>query len=266
MIKIDNLSFRYPPDKQALNKVSFTVHAGEWITILGHNGSGKSTLSKLLIGLLKAQEGTITIDDLVLSPETVHEIRKRIGIVFQNPDNQFVGVTVKDDIAFGLENLQIPREEMLERIEYYARKVGMEHVLEKEPSALSGGQKQRVAIAGVLAMRPATIIFDEATSMLDPEGRAMVMSSMRQLSQEGTTIINITHDLKEAVYSDRLIILKEGQVLAQGNPQTLLSDVTLLREARLDLLASLALKSALAKADLLDEPMERLLWELNLKM
>lgn len=266
MIKVDQLSFRYPPNKQALNKVSLTIHKGEWVTILGHNGSGKSTLSKLLIGLLKAQEGTITVDDLVLSPDTVHEIRKRIGIVFQNPDNQFVGVTVKDDIAFGLENLQVPREAMLERIDAYARKVGMDHVLEKEPSALSGGQKQRVAIAGVLAMRPAAIIFDEATSMLDPEGRAMVMSSMRQLSQEGTTIVNITHDLKESVYSDRLIILKDGQVLAQGKPQELLGNVPLLREARLDLLASLALKSALSQAGLLDETMERLLWELNLNM
>lgn len=266
IIKVENLSFRYNKQVRAIQDLSLTVNRGEWISILGHNGSGKSTFSKLLIGLLKAQSGTIEIDGELLRPESVQSIRHKVGIVFQNPDNQFVGVTVKDDIAFGLENLQIERQEMLNRIQTYAEKVGMHDYLEKEPSALSGGQKQRVAIAGILAMQPKIIIFDEATSMLDPKGRDMMIATMKQLNDEGTTILTITHDLKETVHSDRILVLKEGQTLAFGPPEEILTNEALLLEARLELLKPLALASALKRQGTLDEGMASFLWALNLTM
>ena len=266
MIKVEHVHFRYSKNQHAIQDLSFEIQRGEWVSILGHNGSGKSTLSKLLIGLLRPQSGTIEVDGELLRPETVSSIRQKIGIVFQNPDNQFVGVTVKDDIAFGLENLQIERTEMLRRIHTYAEKVGMADYLEKEPSALSGGQKQRVAIAGILAMQPQVIIFDEATSMLDPQGRDMMLSTMKTLNEEGTTIITITHDLKETVYSDRVLVLKEGQALAFDEPQKILTDEALLLDAKLELLKPLALASLLRREGKLDEGMESFLWALNLTM
>ncbi len=266
IIKIENVSFRYNKQQQAIHDLSLDVHRGEWLSILGHNGSGKSTLSKLLIGLLRAQSGSIEIDGDLLRPETVQTIRQKVGIVFQNPDNQFVGVTVKDDIAFGLENLQVERQEMLRRIHTYAEKVGMEDYLEKEPSELSGGQKQRVAIAGILAMQPKIIIFDEATSMLDPKGREMMLESMKALNEEGTTIITITHDLKETVFSDRVLVLKQGSALAIGTPKDILTNEPLLIEAQLELLKPLALASALKRQGTLDEKVASFLWALNLTM
>ncbi|MFA6648345.1 MAG: ATP-binding cassette domain-containing protein, partial [Candidatus Izemoplasmatales bacterium] len=167
-IEIQKLSYSYNEKTNVLDDINIDIEKGEWIAVLGHNGSGKSTLAKTLVGLLEPKTGDITIDGRTLGEETAYEIRKKIGIVFQNPDNQFVGVTVKDDIAFGMENLCVPREEMLEKINFYAKKVNMLDFLDKEPATLSGGQKQRVAIAGILAMQSDIIIFDEATSMLDP--------------------------------------------------------------------------------------------------
>src|SRR5690554_7333248 len=176
LIRVENLSFKYSEKYETLKNVSLDIPKGSWVSILGHNGSGKSTLAKLLVGLLKPESGSIYIDDELLTEETVHEVRKKVGIVFQNPDNQFVGVTVRHDIAFGLENMQIPQPEIVERVNKYAELVGMKDYLTKEPFQLSGGQKQRVAIAGALAMHKELIIFDEATSMLDPEGVAEVTS------------------------------------------------------------------------------------------
>ena len=171
LIEVRDLVYSYDNEHNAVEGVSFDIKEGDYVTIIGHNGSGKSTLAKLMAGLLEAKSGTIVIDDLLLNEENLYKIREKLGIVFQNPDNQFIGSTVRDDIAFGLENHQVPTEKMDDIIMEYATKVGLARYLEKEPTALSGGQKQRVAIAGVLAMHPSIIIFDEATSMLDPKGK-----------------------------------------------------------------------------------------------
>ena len=170
IIKVENLCFEYEPGLQTINNISFQIHKGEYVAILGHNGSGKSTIAKLIVGLLTPTSGKILIDDEEVNDDTIDRIRQKMGIIFQNPDNQFVGVTVKDDIAFGLENHQIPRKEMIEQIDKYAKLVDMQEYLEYNPENLSGGQKQRVAIAGALAMETELIIFDESTSMLDPKG------------------------------------------------------------------------------------------------
>ena len=171
IIKVENLCFEYEPGLQTINNISFQIHKGEYVAILGHNGSGKSTIAKLLIGLLEKKSGEIYIDDYQLNLENLYKIREKVGIIFQNPDNQFIGATVRDDIAFGLENICVPREQMDELINRYSKVVRMENFLDHEPTKLSGGQKQRVAIAGILAMSPSIIILDEATSMLDPRGR-----------------------------------------------------------------------------------------------
>ena len=237
---------------------------GEWVSILGHNGSGKSTLSKLIIGLLKANEGEIKVDGLVLNEETVHEIREKIGIVFQNPDNQFVGVTVEDDIAFGMENLCFDREEMIKRIKEYSEKVSMSEYLKKEPHNLSGGQKQRVAIAGILAMNTEIIIFDEATSMLDPKGRDSIMEYIEELKSLGVTIITITHDMKEAVHSDKIIVLKEGEVIASGKTMDILNDKTTLNSSNLELLLPLKLLYKIEEEKIENKEIKDLLWQLSL--
>ena len=183
IIKFENVFFRYEKDgPYALKDVSFSVKRGQWLAIVGHNGSGKSTIAKLMIGLLAADPGTIKIDGFVLNEKTVWDARNKIGMVFQNPDNQFVGATVQDDVAFGLENYGIPRDEMQDRVMDALQKVGMADFANKEPHHLSGGQKQRVAIASVLALKPEIIILDEATSMLDPRGRNEVASSKMIIS------------------------------------------------------------------------------------
>ncbi len=265
MIEIKDVSFSYDGKTDVLKDVNLSINKGEWITILGHNGSGKSTLSKLLNGLLKAKKGTIHVDGIELNETTVYDIRKKIGIVFQNPDNQFVGVTVRDDIAFGLENLQIPREDMVERIREYAKKVDMFDFLNKEPAQLSGGQKQRVAIAGILAMRTDVIIFDEATAMLDPKGREAVLSYMRQLNKEGTTIITITHDMKEAVESDRIVVLKDGEILKVDKSTNILKDKMTLELSNLELLLPLEVLHQLKASNINHPDLEAYLWQLSLK-
>ena len=226
MIELKNVSFRYDKtvEEYQIDRVSFHVKQGEWLSIVGHNGSGKSTVVRLIDGLLEAESGEIYVDGKQLTRETIWEIRSKIGIVFQNPDNQFVGATVEDDVAFGLENQGIPREEMLQRVENAIEQVGMLEFKDREPSRLSGGQKQRVAIAGIIALRPTIIILDEATSMLDPEGREDLMAVMRELQKKfQLTIISITHDLTEIALSDRTLVFQKGKLESSMTPRELFS-------------------------------------------
>ena len=233
ILKIENVSFKYNDNLQALDDVSFSVEKGEFVCILGHNGSGKSTLSKLIMGLEKATSGDIIIDDVVLNEDTVEDLRHKLGIVFQNPDNQFIGITVKDDIAFGLENRTIDRNTMLEAIDYYSKLVGINHLLNRNPESLSGGEKQKVAIAGILAINPDIIIFDESTSMLDPKSVSELLKTIKSLKGE-KTIIYITHNLQEALLADKVIILKEGKLLKEGSVTEVFTDYELLKEAHLE--------------------------------
>lgn len=211
IIEVKNLSFRYKEDQEHydVNNVSFHLKRGEWLSIVGHNGSGKSTTIRLIDGLLEAESGEIWIDGQLLSSENVWDLRRQIGMVFQNPDNQFVGATVEDDVAFGLENKGIPLEEMQARVKEALELVGMSAFADREPARLSGGQKQRVAIAGAIAMRPNIIILDEATSMLDPEGRLELIQTIKEIrDQYNMTVVSITHDLDEVVLSDRVLVMK----------------------------------------------------------
>lgn len=226
IIEVKNLTFQYEEDQTSptLDQVTFHVKHGEWLSIIGHNGSGKSTTVRLIDGLLEAQSGQIVIDGQELTEANVWELRSKIGMVFQNPDNQFVGATVEDDVAFGLENQGIPLEEMQSRVQQALELVKMSDFKDREPARLSGGQKQRVAIAGAVAMRPAIIILDEATSMLDPEGRLELIQTIKDIRQRyGMTVISITHDLEEVALSDRVLVMKNGQVESDTSPQVLFS-------------------------------------------
>ena len=226
IIEVKDLSFRYKEDQgyYDVNNVSFHVKRGEWLSIVGHNGSGKSTTIRLIDGLLEAESGEIWIDDQLLSSENVWDLRRQIGMVFQNPDNQFVGATVEDDVAFGLENQGLPREEMKKRVADSLELVGMLDFKKREPARLSGGQKQRVAIAGVVALRPAILILDEATSMLDPEGRRELIQTVQEIRKDHQmTVVSITHDLEEVAMSDRVLVMKKGQVESTSNPRELFS-------------------------------------------
>lgn len=247
-ITVKDVSFSYDKERDALSHVSFQIKEGAYTTIIGHNGSGKSTIAKLLIGLMKADGGSIEVDRLPLNEENLYAIRDKIGIVFQNPDNQFIGATVADDIAFGLENHQIPTESMQGIIETYAKKVHMEAYLESEPTKLSGGQKQRVAIAGVLAMKPEILIFDEATSMLDPQGRSDINHLIQEIHENETmTIISITHDIEEVAMSDHVIVLDQGKVVVEGHPSEILLKEKELIDLHLDIPFSLKVAHALQK-------------------
>ena len=222
LISLQNLFYRYTTssDKFVLNDISLTIEKGEWITLIGANGSGKSTLVKTLNGLNVPQKGEVTIDGLTLNEENIWTIRQKVGMVFQNPDNQFVGSTVQDDVAFGLENIGLPREEMIERIDQALIRVGMEDFKQIEPARLSGGQKQRVAIAGILALRPEIIVLDEATSMLDPKGRAEVLATVKSIKEESNvTVISITHDINEAAQADRIFVMEQGQIKHVNTPE-----------------------------------------------
>jgi len=226
IIEVKDLSFRYKEDQDYydVNNVSFHVKRGEWLSIVGHNGSGKSTTIRLIDGLLEAESGEIWIDGQLLSSENVWDLRRQIGMVFQNPDNQFVGATVEDDVAFGLENQGLPREEMKKRVAESLELVGMLDFKKREPARLSGGQKQRVAIAGVVALRPAILILDEATSMLDPEGRRELIQTVQEIRKDHQmTVVSITHDLEEVAMSDRVLIMKKGQVESTSSPRELFS-------------------------------------------
>ena len=226
IIEVKDLSFRYKEDQEYydVNRVTFHVKRGEWLSIVGHNGSGKSTTIRLIDGLLEAESGEIWIDGQLLSPENVWDLRRHIGMVFQNPDNQFVGATVEDDVAFGLENQGLPREEMKKRVAESLELVGMLDFKKREPARLSGGQKQRVAIAGVVALRPAILILDEATSMLDPEGRRELIQTVQEIRKDyQMTVVSITHDLEEVAMSDRVLVMKKGQVESTSSPRELFS-------------------------------------------
>ncbi len=237
LIEVKNLSYSYDGKINVLDDVSFVVEAGKYISIIGHNGSGKSTIAKLLTCLLEPKSGSIVAFGLKANRKNAREIRSHTGIVFQNPDNQFIGSTVRDDIAFGLENRQVKHEDMEGIIQEFASKVNMSEYLDKEPENLSGGQKQRVAIAGILAMKPDVVIFDEATSMLDPKGRNEIHETIKFMRKENPnlTLISITHDLEEAFASDHIIVLNKGKVSFEGSPKEVLQHRKELEEIGLDL-------------------------------
>ena len=212
-VDINNLSFEYEEGAKTIDHISFSVPKGSYTVVLGHNGSGKSTIAKLIIGLLEPKTGDITVDGIHLDEEHLYDVREKVGIVFQNPDNQFIGSTVRDDIAFGLENLCVPTEDMEDIIQTYAKKVNMTEFLDHEPTKLSGGQKQRVAIAGILAMHPSIIILDEATSMLDPRGKI--------------EINNLVHELNKT-------LLDNGHIIDEGTPEKVLTQKEELERIGLD--------------------------------
>ena len=237
IIELENIHYRYHEDdaREALAGVSLEIRRGEWLAIIGHNGSGKSTLAKVMNGLIEANTGSVVVNGKTLTEETVFDARRTVGMVFQNPDNQFVGTTVEDDIAFGLENIGLPREEMLERVTKVLEMVKMSEFRTKEPARLSGGQKQRVAIAGVTALEPEVIILDEATSMLDPKGRLEVISTIQKLHKEKKiTVISITHDLDEAAQADRVVLMEQGQIQQIGTPKEIFKLGSKLVEKGLD--------------------------------
>ena len=226
VVDVKNLSFRYKESQEYydVKDITFHVKRGEWLSIVGHNGSGKSTTVRLIDGLLEAESGEIVIDDQRLTEENVWNIRRQIGMVFQNPDNQFVGATVEDDVAFGLENQGLSRQEMKKRVEEALDLIGMLNFKKREPARLSGGQKQRVAIAGVVALRPAILILDEATSMLDPEGRRELIETVKGIRKDyDMTVISITHDLEEVAMSDRVLVMKKGEIESTSSPRELFS-------------------------------------------
>ena len=226
IIEVKNLSYRYDHKSEdyILKDVSFHVKQGEWLSIVGHNGSGKSTTVRLIDGLLEAESGDIIISGDKLTADNVWEKRRQIGMVFQNPDNQFVGATVEDDVAFGLENQGMDYPMMVKRVHEALKLVGMQNFKEREPARLSGGQKQRVAIAGVVALQPDIIILDEATSMLDPEGRLELIRTVKEIKDKNhLTVISITHDLDEISLSDRVLVMKNGQVESTATPRELFS-------------------------------------------
>ena len=239
IIKIRNVSFTYPDTTSpAINNISFDIKRGSWTSIIGHNGSGKSTIIRLINGLLVPDNKNspyIEVDGTELTDKTVWSIRDKVGIVFQNPDNQFVGATVADDVAFGLENRGVPRSKMLKIVPEAIKAVGMDDYTNAEPSNLSGGQKQRVAIAGILAVQPKIIILDEATSMLDPNGRSKILQIVHQMKKkDNLTVVSITHDIDEANLADQIIVMNNGELVDQGNTKEIFSKVKLLKSLGLD--------------------------------
>ncbi|MFI3151377.1 energy-coupling factor transporter ATPase [Streptococcus suis] len=270
IIQLKHLKYKYEEEAEnyTLNDVTFHVKQGEWLSIIGHNGSGKSTTVRLIDGLLEAESGDIFIDGDKLTVDNVWDKRRLIGMVFQNPDNQFVGATVEDDVAFGLENQGIPLAEMHQRVQEALELVGMADFKIKEPARLSGGQKQRVAIAGVVALRPKIIILDEATSMLDPEGRLDLIQVVKDIKdQHGMTVISITHDLDEVALSDRVIVMKNGQVESISTPADLfmrddLADLDLAQPFTAELAQSLRQAGlAVPLRYFTEEELEETVWE-----
>lgn len=263
-IETKNLKFGYTKTG-TLNNINIDIEEGEFVAILGHNGSGKSTLAKILVGLLPDYSGEVYIFGEKLTSENVDKVRQNIGIVFQNPDNQFVGVTVRDDIAFGLENRCIPKKEMDVIIDKYSKVVGMNNFLDSNPENLSGGQKQRVAIASVLAFTPNIIIFDEATSMLDPQGVNEVNDVINSL-KGSKTIISITHNLYEAIKADKIIVLNKGEVVLTGTPEEVFKEKDILKASNLDTLNTMKIIEMLDNDSFKKvNEVKELLWELTYK-
>ena len=272
ILEVKNITYSYDDKHNAVDGVSFKVDKGAYVTLIGHNGSGKSTIAKMISGLLPLKSGEILIDGLILNEENIHDIRAKLGIVFQNPDNQFIGSTVRDDMAFGLENYQVESAKMDDIINRYASMVNMEAYLDKEPSNLSGGQKQRVAIAGILAMSPEIIIFDEATSMLDPKGKAEIKEVIYDLHEKyDITIISITHDIEEALNSDYVIVMNQGKIYKAGKPSEVFSDTNGLLKIGLDIPFTYKIKEELRQygikvGEYKDiEGLVEALWQLNSK-
>ncbi|MTV81918.1 energy-coupling factor ABC transporter ATP-binding protein [Secundilactobacillus folii] len=249
IIQVQNLNYQYPnTDSKAINDVSFEIQEGDWVAIVGHNGSDKSTLAKLLIGLMSADSGDIIIDGQKLTSESVWQIREKIGMVFQNPDNQFVGATVADDVAFGMENRQVDRATMEARVDEALKQVDMSAYKDREPANLSGGQKQRVALAGVIAVAPKILIMDEANSMLDPRGRQEILETIKRLKDDlQLTVLSITHDIDEAANADRILVIDDGRFVDEADPSGIFSHGEQLIEMGLDVPFSEKLKQALAK-------------------
>ncbi|MBQ7277490.1 MAG: energy-coupling factor transporter ATPase [Bacilli bacterium] len=269
-ISINNLTFKYNRKGYVIDDLSLDIEKGEFVCILGHNGSGKSTLAKLIVGLLEPRKGHIYVNGLDINEEkdgvmNIDLVRKDMGIVFQNPDSQFVGITVKDDIAFGLENRRVSTEEMIDAVNKYSEKVGMKDFLDRNPEELSGGEKQRVAIAGILAMNTELIIFDEATSMLDPKGVREIIALIKKLKGQ-KTIISITHNLDEANFADRVIVLNKGKITLDGKPEDVFKQFDKLKEAGLDILNNMKLIDKINNSNI-DEcnkkVIEDALWELS---
>lgn len=240
-IRLENVFFDYttedgvPQGHDVIKDVSLSVEKGSFVAIIGHNGSGKSTLAKLLNGILIPTMGKVVVDGLdTRNEELIFDIRRRVGMVFQNPDNQIVATTVEEDVAFAPENLGVAPLEIRKRVDEALEKVNMSEYKEHSPSQLSGGQKQRVAIAGIIAMRPECIIFDESTAMLDPQGRQEVLQTILSLKEEGMTIVLITHYMNEAVFADRVIVMNDGKIEMDAPPREVFSEVERLREIELD--------------------------------
>ncbi len=248
-IKIRKLVFTYPDSKYpVLNNINLDFEPFSWTAIIGHNGSGKSTLARLIDGLLSPTAGSIEVDGIQVKESSLGQIHQQIGFVFQNPENQFVGATVADDVAFGLENRQVAQNEMGEKIDKALKMVGMSDYKNTAPINLSGGQKQRVALAGILALMPKIIILDEATSMLDPLARQEILSLLQRLKNEyNLSIISITHDLKEIELADKIIVLNDSQVVKQGTPSEILKDKELLLEIGVGVPASQQLQKLLVE-------------------
>ncbi|TVV34717.1 energy-coupling factor ABC transporter ATP-binding protein [Weissella cibaria] len=234
IIELSHVTYSYPnSDTPALKDLSLTINQGEWVAIIGHNGSGKSTLAKLLNYLLAPTAGDITIAGTSVTEENMWAIRDMVGMVFQNPDNQFVGATVADDVAFGLENRGIAREEMITRVQAALTEVQMAAFADREPARLSGGQKQRVAIASVLAIQPKILILDEATAMLDPKGRREMIALVHELKTrmgDELTVLSITHDIEEAASADRVVVINDGDLIETGAPAQVFANADKLRE------------------------------------
>lgn len=276
LISLKNIFYRYSQNQEdyVLKDVTLDIEKDEWITLIGANGSGKSTLVKTLNGLNVPEKGTASIGGLELNEENIWDIRQKVGMVFQNPDNQFVGSTVQDDVAFGLENIGLPREEMITRIDDSLKRVGMEDFKLMEPSRLSGGQKQRVAIAGVLALRPEIIVLDEATSMLDPKGRQEVLNTVKSIKEESKmTVISITHDINEANQADRIFVMNKGKIQYVERPEEIFKLGDELIDLGLTVPFAEQLKNKLAERGLnvpddymTEERLVEWLWKYNLKM
>lgn len=274
IISIKNLSYTYPDSKKpAINNLTVDIYKNEWLSIVGKNGSGKSTLTKLIDGLIDADSGSIEIDGQEINEKNIWDIRTKIGIVFQNPDHQFVGATVEDDVAFGLENQGMSRDNMVNEVDHALDLVGMHDFKRRDPQTLSGGQKQRVAIAGVLATKPRIIIMDESTSMLDPEGRKTVLNLIKTLrKKQDLTIISITHDISETELSQRIVVLNDGQIVKDDIPKNIYNMGTDLNKYGLEepfsdeLMSKLRKSLELPEGYLSEEELMKQLWKLRSNM